>query len=274
VLGRRNAPRDARGDGVPVSSAEFPTPAAWLLQEASDMDKNRSTNLGLVCYFALGLGPCSWLLPACASDQKSAATAEEVRDGEAIPPAPPLPATPAPEVTAAAPSAAAPSAAGGTGNAASTGEAATAKEPLTESQMAKVTELVNTAEIEQAKIAQRRAKAPGVKQFADKMLKHHGHALREQAKIVQRLKLTPADSATAAKVKSDGEEQRVKLKDIDTASFDAAYLTGQIDAHQQAIELLDVQLIPNAKTPEVVNALQIARQMVEQHLSEARSLRQ
>jgi putative membrane protein len=140
--------------------------------------------------------------------------------------------------------------------------------------MAKVTELINTAEVDQAKLAQGRGKTPGVKQFADKMLKHHGQALREQAKIVQRLKLTPTDSATAAKVKSDGEAQLAKLKGTNTASFDAAYISGQLDAHQQALDLLDTQLIPNAKTPEVVNALQIAREMVDQHLREARTLQQ
>jgi putative membrane protein len=232
------------------------------------MAKCRSTNIGLVCYLALGLGASLSVLPACASDQKSAVTAEEVRDGEALPPAPPAPATAVPETTAA------PAAADGTGNAPSTGEAAVAKETLTESQMAKVTELVNTAEIDQAKLAQRRAKAPGVKQFAEKMIKHHGQALREQTKIVQRLKLTPADSATAAKLKSDGEAQLSKLKDVDAASFDAAYVSGQIDAHQQALDLLDSQLIPNAKTSDVVTALQTAREMVAQHLAEARALRQ
>jgi putative membrane protein len=171
-------------------------------------------------------------------------------------------------------SAGAPSAAGEADQAPSKAETPAAKEALSEGQMARLTELVNTAEIEQAKLAQRRAKAPRVKQFADKMLTHHGHALREQAKIVQRLKLTPADSATFAKVKSQGEAELAKLKETDAASFDAAYIVSQIDAHQQALDLLDTQLIPGAKTPEVVNALQIARGMVEQHLQEARALRQ
>jgi putative membrane protein len=232
------------------------------------MAKSGCTNTGLICRLALGLGASAWLLPACASDQKAAVSAEEVRDGEALPPAPPAPAPAAPEVTPATPTAA-----GEADNAPPSSEARSAKETLTESQMAKVTDLVNTAEIEQAKLAQRRAKAPSVKQFADKMLKHHGQALREQAKIVQRLKLTPADSATAAKLKSDGEVQTTKLKEIDAASFDVAYVNGQIDAHQQVLELLDTQLIPSAKTPDVVSALQIAREMVDQHLREARALR-
>src|SRR3954471_9654174 len=164
------------------------------------MDKNRSTSIGVLGYLMLGLGSSAYLLPARASDQKSAVSAEEVRDGEALPPAPPVPATSAPVATAA------PSAAG----APPPSEAPTTKETLTESQIAKVTDLINTAEIDQAKLAQSRARAPGVKQFADKMVEHHGQAQREQAKIVQRLKLTPTESATAAKVKGDGEAQTAK----------------------------------------------------------------
>jgi len=147
------------------------------------------------------------------------------------------------------------------------------RETLTESQIAKVTELVNTAEVEQAKLAQRKAKASAVKQFADMMIKHHEQARREQAKIAQRLKLTPADSPTADRVKADADSQLAKLKDSDPAGFDAAYITSQIDGHQQALDLLDTQLIPSAKTPEVVDALRTARALVEQHLRDARNLR-
>lgn len=202
----------------------------------------------------------------CASDQKSAVTAEEVRDGEALPPAPPVPPAPAPaaasDVAPAAPTPTAPSA-----------EKNSVRETLTEPQIAKVTELINTAEVAQAKIAQRRAKAQTVKQFADMMIKHHEQARQEQAKIAQRLKLSPADSSTADTLKSDGEAQLAKLKDSDAASFDSTYITSQIDGHQQALELLDTQLIPSATTPEVVNALRTARALVEQHLREARNLR-
>jgi len=147
------------------------------------------------------------------------------------------------------------------------------KDTLTESQIAKVTELVNTAEVEQAKLAQRKAKARAVKQFAEMMIKHHEQARREQAKRAQRLKLTPADSPTADKVKADADSQLAKLKDSDAAGFDAAYITSQIDGHQQALDLLDTQLIPSAKTPEVVDALRTARALVEQHLRDARELR-
>jgi putative membrane protein len=206
-------------------------------------------------------------LPACSSDQKSAVSPEEVRDGEALPPAPPVPAQPSATGSPTAP--VVPDAALTKPAAA---DAAPAKEVLSEAQIAKVSELVNTAEVEQGKLAQGRSKDAGVKKFAAMMVKHHSEALTEQAKLVKKLKLTAADSATAAQLKAEGEKTLETLKAADAAGFDAAYLTSQVDGHQKVLDLIDTQLLPAAKTPDVVDALRRGRAIVENHLGEARAL--
>jgi putative membrane protein len=227
--------------------------------------KNSSPRSSLVVCVGLALA----IAPACASDQKRAPTAEEVRDGEALPPAPPVPAEPASTNSPTAPTVPG-------GSAALTPPPAPtdlpAQEPLTEAQIAKVSELVNTAEVEQAKLAQAKAKAPAVKSFAAMMAKHHGEALREQAKIVKKLRINSDESATSAKLKTDAETTLATLKKADAAGFDAAYITSQIEGHQKALDLLDAQLIPSAKTPEVGDALRQARAIVAQHLSDAKAL--
>jgi putative membrane protein len=227
--------------------------------------KNSSPRLRLLACIGLTLA----FAPACASDQKRAPTAEEVRDGEALPPAPPVPAEPA-----STNSPTAPTVPGGTAAEAPPPAPAAlpAQEPLTEAQIAKVSELVNTAEVDQAKLAQTKAHAPAVKSFATMMAKHHGEALREQAKIVKRLHINSDDSATSAKLKTESETTLANLKKADAAAFDAAYITSQIDGHQKALDLLDAQLIPSAKTPEVSDALRQARAIVAQHLSDAKAL--
>ncbi len=202
---------------------------------------------------------------ACATDQKRAPTSEEVAEGEALPPPPPVPAQPASTDSPTAPTAPAASAA-------SAAPEPPALEALTEAQMAKLSELVNTAEVDQAKLAQRRAKAPAVKRFADMMVNHHNQALREQAKLVKKLNLSPADSATAMALRSDGKKTLETLKSAPAADFDAAYLKSQVDGHQKVLDLLDTQLLPSAKTPEVADALRKGRAAVEEHLSEAKAL--
>lgn len=198
---------------------------------------------------------------ACVSEHKRAPTAQEVADGEALPPAPPAP--PQSAATAAAPAAPADA----TGN-----PADKAVEALSEGQMAKVSDLVNNGEVAQAKLAQRKSKNTAVKAFADKMVKHHEQALREQAKLVKKLNVTLADSSTAASLKTEGDKTLKSLEESDAAGFDALYVKSQIEGHQKALDLLDTQLIPSAKTPEVVDALRKGRAVVEHHLAEARAL--
>ncbi|HEX2877361.1 MAG TPA: DUF4142 domain-containing protein [Polyangiaceae bacterium] len=202
---------------------------------------------------------------ACVSEHKRAPTAQEVAEGEALPPAPPAPSQPAPTTSAAAPAAPVDTA----GNPATSPSAV---EALSEAQMARVSELVNNGEVAQAKLAQRKAKNPAVKAFADKMVKHHEQALREQAKLVKKLNVTVADSSTAANLKADGDKTLQALGESDAAGFDALYVKSQVEGHQKALNLLDTQLIPSAKTPEVVDALRKGRAVVEHHLSEARAL--
>lgn len=208
-----------------------------------------------------------WLLPvilglvvlplACASSQKPAPSAEEVRDGEALPPAPPVPAEPA---STDSPTGANPPP-----------EPPPAKEVLSEGQLAKVSEVVNSGEVEQAKLAQTKAKTPGVKKFAAMMIKHHGDALREHARLVKKLGLKPEESATASELKADGEKTLETLRKTDASGFDTAYVASQVDGHKKVLELLDAQG-PEAKNPEVVDALRRARAVVAQHLEEARAL--
>lgn len=228
--------------------------------------KNRHSVTALTSLaLSLALGA---FVPACASDQKRAPTAEEVRDGEALPPAPPVPAdyasNDASTTTSANNQPAAP--------AADEPPPAPAKEALSEAQVAKITELVNTAEVDQGKLAQGKAKAANVRKFADMMVKHHGDAKAEQAKLFKKLNLAPADSATAATMKTDGEQTLETLKKTDANGFDAAYAQSQIDGHQKVLDALDSQLLTAAKTPELAESMRKMRATVESHLSEARKL--
>jgi putative membrane protein len=204
---------------------------------------------------------CSSTLVACASQQKSAPSAEEVRDGEALPPAPPAPAEAASPNPTTAPGA----------QPVTQAERAPAQETLTTGQLARLSELVNTAEIEQAKLAQARSRSPTIKKFAAMMLEHHGKALREQQALVKKLDVTPADSSVAASLKADAEKTLDTLKKVDAASFDASYAKSQIDGHQQVLDVLD-KYAPATPTPELADRLSKARAFVAQHLQEAQAL--
>jgi len=227
---------------------------------------------------------CRWLLAlslptvfvACASDQKRA-DAESVANGEALPPAPPVPAHPAAtDSPATAPppvveAAAAAPASSGAGGGASTSSSAD-KEALTEAQVALFADLANSSEVEQGKLARTRSKTPSVQKFADMMVKHHTEAQQEQAKLFKKLNLTPAESASAAALRADGEKTTAKLKDASAADFDRVYVATQVEAHQKVLDAIDSKLLPAARGPELEASLRKMRATVEAHLSQAKTL--
>lgn len=208
---------------------------------------------------------CASFVGACGSSQKPAPSAEQVRDGEALPPAPPVPAEPASTNSPTAPTVPAEAVA------TTAPKNEPAKDTLSDAQLAKLGELVNTAEIEQAKLAQSRSKSAAVKKFAAMMIKHHGDALAAQERLVKKLNITPADSEVAGTLKADSDKTLDTLKKADAAGFDKAYAQSQIDGHQKVLDLLDKHA-PTAATPEVADVLRKARGYIEQHLREAQAL--
>lgn len=153
-----------------------------------------------------------------------------------------------------------------------TGAAPAAAPQLSQAQIAKVTELANTGEIEQAKIAQTKAKSASVKKFAAMMIKHHGEAKTAQAKLYKQLDLTPASSETATLLQADADKALGKLRGADGSAFDMAYIEGQVDAHQKVLDTIDRQLLPAATDQALVSELNKMRATVESHLAEAKRI--
>lgn len=120
---------------------------------------------------------------ACDGDQKSP-TQAEVANGEALPSAPPVPAEPA--ATDSPASAPAPVVERASVDKQTRGPVAAEDAVLTEGQVAFLADLASSAEVEQGKLAQGKAKSPVVKKFADMMVKDHAEALQEQAKLFKK----------------------------------------------------------------------------------------
>lgn len=144
--------------------------------------------------------------------------------------------------------------------------------PLTDEQIAMVMDLANTAEVEQAKFAQTKAKSAKVKNYAAMMINHHGKAKDKGSKLTTKLNMKPAESPTSTQLKSDTDAMMSSLKSAGPADFDRAYIASQVDAHQKVLSTLDEQLIPNAKDAELKALLQEMRSTVDSHLKEAQKI--
>lgn len=221
---------------------------------------------------------------ACSSDQKTPNTPEDVPPAEA-PANPPQPAgdmtTPNGEPVGTPPASPPPEAgpqsrldATSSNSLAAPGAPTTqpATPPLSEGQVAMITDLANSSEIEQAKLAQGKAKSASVKKFAATMIKHHGEAKAQQTKLYQSLKLTPTQSASASQLKNDADKTLGSLRAADGAAFDKAYIESQIEAHQKVLDTIDGQLLPASSDQALTDELTKMRATVSTHLQDARDI--
>lgn len=145
---------------------------------------------------------------------------------------------------------------------------------LTDGEIAKVTEVVDSGEIEQAQVAKTKTKNASVKKFATRMIAEHSKAKQTGAKLVKQEQLVTEQSALATELGNGSSEMLQSLRSAEPEHFDLLYISGQVDQHQKVLDLLDKQLTPAADDPELKAELEKARAMVERHLTEAREIQQ
>jgi putative membrane protein len=145
---------------------------------------------------------------------------------------------------------------------------------LSDAEIARITEVVNSGEIEQAQVAKTKAKDKQVKQFADHMIKEHRKAKQAGAKLVKEEKLAPEESEIASEIEKEGASTLKTLRSAEAGSgFDNVYMDSQATAHQKVLNLLDERLIPSAQDPKLKAELEKSRGMVERHLMEAEKIK-
>jgi putative membrane protein len=146
--------------------------------------------------------------------------------------------------------------------------------PLTDAQITKILEAVDTGEIEQAKIAQKKAKHPRVKKFAQQMIQHHTKAKQKGTTLAKKAQITPEDSAVAAQLTGKATAQLDALKTAEGGEFDALYMQGQATQHQEVLDLVNAQLMPAATNDALKSHLAETRTMVEGHIAQANEIQQ
>jgi putative membrane protein len=138
--------------------------------------------------------------------------------------------------------------------------------PLSDAQVASVTNAVNEAEIQQAQLAQKKSSSPQVLDYAKMMISDHTQAKNEQAG----LGLGTASSALTKTLSTQGRQTMSELKSATGSDFDRKYLQSQIDGHQRVLDLISKDLLPNAKTPALQQQLEGMQSTVQRHLQAAR----
>jgi putative membrane protein len=139
-------------------------------------------------------------------------------------------------------------------------------------QILQVLHTANAGEIEQAKLAQQKSKNSQVKHFAAMMVKDHTDADHKGQDVGKKAHVTPSSSSVSTSLESDAKQMTSSMSSRTGAEFDRAYIDAQVKEHQSLLDLIDAQLAPNAKAPEVKSFVQAVRTKVQSHLKEAQDI--
>lgn len=148
----------------------------------------------------------------------------------------------------------------------------TATERLTDGKIIAVTHVADEGEIEQAKLAMRRATDPRVRAYAEELLHDHQEADQRGERIAAADNLQPANSATSDKLKRDAAKTYEQIALKEGVDLDRAYVTAQVEQHSAVLRLFDERLIPQATDQNVKAELEHMRPALAKHLEQALTL--
>ncbi len=149
---------------------------------------------------------------------------------------------------------------------------APASEPLTDGQILEVVRTASTVEIEQAKIAQSKARTATVKAFAAMMVKDHGAANAKTEALAKKGSHEAKPSTLSTTLALDAKQATSEMSSLTGGAFDRAYVDAQVKEHQAVLDAIETKLGPAAEAPEVKTLLDSVRSRVAHHLTEAKSM--
>ncbi len=150
---------------------------------------------------------------------------------------------------------------------------ATAPAPtLSDANIAAIVVAANTADIDNGKQGQMRARSAEVKAFARQMINDHGASNQQASALATKLSLTPEDNATSTGIKSQQDSIRTAIKGLSGSAFDKAYVDNEVAYHETVLNAIDQALIPNAQNAELKQLLTNTRPITSAHLGHAKQL--
>lgn len=149
---------------------------------------------------------------------------------------------------------------------------ATAQAP-TDPQIAAIVVTANQVDIEAGQLAAERGTHPDVRAFGTMMATDHAGVNKAATELVTRLKVSPEENDTSRSLAADGDRNLARLRGLEGAAFDRAYIEREVEYHQTVLDALDRTLIPSAQNAEFRALLQKVRPAFVAHLERARQIR-
>ena len=142
----------------------------------------------------------------------------------------------------------------------------------TDAQIAAIVVTANQVDIDAGKLALSKSASKEVKDFAQVMVTDHSGVNKAATELVTRLKVKPEENPTSSALKKSGDDTLKRLKGLNGAQFDKAYVDNEVTYHQTVLDAIDKTLIPSAKNEELKALLVKVRPAFVAHLEHAKHI--
>lgn len=134
-------------------------------------------------------------------------------------------------------------------------------------------DVINTGEIAAGMLARERATLPQIRAFANQMVQEHTELQTQDRTLARNPVYVAGDSAQITRtMMQQSHDARAKLQQAPAgAAFDAMYIAGEIQDHQQALNALNAAQT-QARDGAVANLVKGAIPRVQAHLAEAQRI--
>jgi putative membrane protein len=123
-------------------------------------------------------------------------------------------------------------------------------------------------EVQAAQLAVKRSRNPDVKAYAQMMIDAHTKSTNDLKAAIAASAMTLSPPAT---LPLDFQTKLATLNSTDASSFDDAYMGQQVEAHQQALDLIQ-RYATDGDTPAIKTFAAGLTPIVQDHLAKARDL--
>jgi len=141
---------------------------------------------------------------------------------------------------------------------------------LTDDQILYILHAANLGEVDQARVAQKKAHDARVKRFAAMMVKDHGDADARGNDVAKQINASLAPSDVSNRLESNAKQLSVAINaEKGGKEFDRTYIQAQVKEHRDVLDAIDRDLLPAAQSQAVKELLETMRPKIDSHLREA-----
>ena len=146
-------------------------------------------------------------------------------------------------------------------------------ETFTDDQILAMLAQFNGGQLDLVALVPDRSRDPGVKRFASVLQKDHSAAREAEMRLSERLVMKPVTTDRMREAQAETQKEIEKLKGMSGHDFDVEFVTNQVDRQRDCLAMIDLQLVPSAKVPEIRAHLASIREDVDHHLRDGESLK-